>query len=441
MKTTKVILVTVGIVLTSFYLFPFEFIALPGMNTKKVMAAVGLVIFICQMASKRTAQFDIKYILLGTLAAMVSLFSLAAMTFNNTRDNAYLGYIMTLLVWLGGAYCAISWIKYTHKKVSVELACNYLITVCVVQCVLALMIDNIPIFKEWVNSHIGNFGGMGPAAGVDKYDRLYGIGAALDIAGSRFAAVLILVAAMIKQNSRHLWLYILSFLIIGIIGNMIARTTTVGVIMALLLLMTMHKNSIYTTIKNKLSFYSKLVVIISLGAMVLAYFYNNNPQFQANFRFGFEGFFSLFETGEWQSQSNDILLSMYRFPDNLRTWLIGDGYMHNPMSDPYYVGYHWKGFYMGTDVGYLRFIYYFGVFGLFTIILFIIYAAKICISKFPTYKLMFVFILLINFIVWFKVSTDLLVIFAFFLSISQNDNEEYERRTALLYHNYQTIKD
>lgn len=423
MKAIKIILVVVGVILTSFYLFPFELIALPGINTKMAMAAVGLGMFIVQMAYKRAAMIDYKYIILGVLAVIVSLFSLLTMTLNNTSDNAYLGYIMTLLVWLGGAYCAVGWIKFTHGKISVEIVSNYLIMVCVMQCILALMIDGIPVLKGWVNSHIGNFGGMGPAAGIDKYDRLYGIGAALDIAGSRFASVLVMVAAMIKYNSKYVWLYIVSFLIIGVIGNMIARTTTVGILISLLFLGVSFRSNIYNSITNRMSFYVKLSAIICMGIMVVVYFYNTNPQFQANFRFGFEGFFSLFETGEWRSQSNDILMSMYRFPDNVRTWLIGDGYMHNPMSDPYYLGYHWKGFYMGTDVGYLRFIYYFGVLGLMSIMCFVTYAAKICVLKFPTYKSMFVLILVINFIVWFKVSTDLLMIFAIFLAIPQSKYE------------------
>lgn len=424
MKFIKSLAILFGVVLTSFYLFPFEFIALPGINTKMAMAVIGLVIFMCEMAYGRTGSMDFRYLCLGILAAVVSLLSYFAMTLNNTQDSAYLGYLMTLLVWLGGAYCVTRWIKYVHGKVSVELVCNYLISVCVVQCALALLIDNISTLKIWVNSHIGNFGGMGPAAGVDDYDRLYGIGAALDIAGSRFAAVLILVVSMLRNTHKYTWLYIISFFVIGAVGNMIARTTTVGVLMAVLFFIHSTKCGTRMTLSNKSSFYFKFLSILALTVLVIVYFYNANPQFRSNFRFGFEGFFSLFETGQWQSQSNDILMSMYRFPEKLRTWLIGDGYMHNPMVDPYYNGYHWKGFYMGTDVGYLRFLYYFGIFGLCAMIFFIAYASKICIQRTPKYKLMFIYVLLVNYIVWFKVSTDLLVFFAIFLCVDAEANEE-----------------
>lgn len=45
-------------------------------------------------------------------------------------------------------------------------------------------------------------------------------------------------------------------------------------------------------------------------------------------------------------------------PENTRTWIIGDGYCGDPNNDPYYIGPQPKGgYYMGTDVGYMRFIF------------------------------------------------------------------------------------
>ena len=76
--------------------------------------------------------------------------------------------------------------------------------------------------------------------------------------------------------------------------------------------------------------------------------------------------FSLAESGEWDVGSNEKLKGMYVFPETFKTWLIGDGFFGATTSDPYYIGKEWKSFYMDTDVGYLRFIFYFGILGLFT---------------------------------------------------------------------------
>ena len=77
------------------------------------------------------------------------------------------------------------------------------------------------------------------------------------------------------------------------------------------------------------------------------YRYNASAAFRENVRFAFEGFFSLAEKGTWDVHSNNILKNMYVFPDNIKTWIIGDGYMENPRStDPYYVGKIYGGYYM-----------------------------------------------------------------------------------------------
>ena len=122
---------------------------------------------------------------------------------------------------------------------------------------------------------------------------------------------------------------------------------------------------------------------------------------------------------------------MYIFPDNLKTWFIGDGYFDNPYysdSEPYYVGPKMGGYYMGTDVGYLRFIYYFGLIGLFVFSTFMLKIGQILMNRFHEERVMFLIIILLNFIVWFKVSTDLFVIYALFLMIPKNKDEEIDKR-------------
>ena len=213
--------------------------------------------------------------------------------------------------------------------------------------------------------------------------RLYGIGAALDVAGTRFSAALVMIAYLMVKNNEDRYkfrrlLYIISFLIIAIVGNMMARTTTLGVILSLLYWV--YVSEIYKF--NMSSKYTYIwrwflgAIIVGLPALVYLYLYNQN--FYENIRFGFEGFFSLAETGRWEVSSNDILKNMYVFPDNFKTWVIGDGYIVNPKDDPYYTGPIFGGYYMGTDVGYLRFIFYFGLTGLIAFISYIYKSANIC---------------------------------------------------------------
>ena len=415
-------------IITSFYFFPFCFTFLPSVNTKMAMAAFGLVLLGVQLGKARNSVLNKNIFILSVFAAIVSLIGLISVTYNETPDYTYASYIVSMWVWLGGAYVAVSLMRKVHGYASVKLVCNYLIIVCVVQCTLALLIDSYPVVKNFVDGFLASGGHMGK-----NESRLYAPGCALDVAGSRFAVVLIMIAYIttLKDDEvarKYIWLYIAAFLYITVVGNMMARTTTMGVVLALLYwigksgLFNLSINSEYKYIWNR------LWVLLLIAIPFVIYLYDTNPTFKEDIRFAFEGFFSLVEKGEWDVHSNNRLMDMYVFPDNFKTWLIGDGYFDGPsLTDPYYVGPTMTGFYKWTDVGYLRFIFYFGVIGLVAFILYFFKCAQVCVSRFKREALMFWLILLANYILWFKVATDIFIVFALFLCVSaQEEKEQYD---------------
>lgn len=421
----RILSIIFTIIITSFYFFPFCFTFLPSVNTKMAMAAFGLVLLGIQLGKARNSVLNKNIFILSIFAAVVSLIGLVSVTYNETPDYTYASYIVSMWVWLGGAYVAVSLMKKVHGYVSVKLICNYLIILCVAQCTIALLIDSYPLIKGFVDSFLAGEGYMGKSE-----SRLYGIGCSLDVAGSRFAVVLIMIAYIttLKDDvavSKYIWLYIAAFLYITVVGNMMARTTTMGVGLALLYwlgksgVFNLRINSEYKYIWNRLG----LLLLVAIPFMV--YLYDTNPNFREDIRFAFEGFFSLAEKGEWDVGSNDSLANMYVFPDNTKTWIIGDGYFNNPgTTDPYYVGPLGGAFYKSTDVGYLRFIFYFGVLGLFAFVLYFFKCAQVCVSKFKREALMFWLILLANYILWFKVATDIFIVFALFLCVVSDDTQD-----------------
>ena len=417
-------------VMVSFYFFPFEFSFLPGYNTKMIMAVLGLAWWGVSLAKRRTFKTDSSLFTLSVVALVVSLVGVTSVIFNNTRDYTYASYIMSMWVWLGGAYFVVEVIRYVHKKMSVELICHYLIAVCVAQCVIAILIDNYPVVKELVNRFVATSGFIDQSDLANK-DRLYGIGCALDVAGTRFSAVLTMIAALIAKhkgaNLYRLYAYMASFVIIGVIGNMIARTTSVGVMLAIVYWLVSAYPYSFTINRSSTGILKHVLILGAIALPIIISLYNNNPAVREDIRFAFEGFFSLAEKGEWDVSSNDRLMAMYVFPDNAKTWIIGDGYFDGPTNtDPYYVGPTMTGFYMWTDVGYLRFIFYFGLIGLAAFMYFFFKCGQLCANKFGNYAILFWLLMLLNFIIWFKVSTDIFVVFALFLCISQEDNDAYE---------------
>lgn len=421
----------ISVILTSFYFFPFETVFLPGVNTKMALAGIGLLILGKRLAQRRNAGINKDFFVLSLLALGISLISLLTMTINNTPDASFLTYFVSMWVWMGGAYTIVRWLDTAYGYVNVRLVCNQLIAVCVIQCLIAWTKDVYPPLQAWIDSFVGGEAFMGNT----KEARLSGIGAALDVAGLRFSAVSVMIGYILSKaeelSHKQVVTYLASFLIIAVIGNMMSRTTTVGVGLALVYwIYSTNLLSLKQNIKNqKLWFWLGGILCVIIPVFIYLYFANDT--FYKNIRFGFEGFFSLWETGEWQTSSNDILLEhMVVFPDNWVTWLIGDGYAANPMDktlsffDPYYTGPIYHGYYKGTDIGYLRYIFYFGLVGTFVFVLFMWKSAWACIHRFKDYKMMFLMILLVNYIGWFKVSTDIFLVFAIFLVLSkENDGQ------------------
>lgn len=416
------------IVVTSFYYFPFEFSFLPGINTKMAMAGMGVVLLGLDMLLKGKKLLDKDILIISGYAIVISLISYISIIYNSTNDPSFIDYPISIWVWLGGAYFAVRFIKLMHGYISAALMCKYLIAVCTAQCVIAYTMNVYPPLKAFVNGFLGGTDAfMGKAEG-----RIYGIGAALDVAGFRFSAVLVMITYITTTSKRMIssestkW-YVLAFLVISVIGNMISRSTIFGMVLGLLYV-------VYATEVYKNNLFGKWIIGVLIIIIPLCiYLYNTDQSFRSNIRFGFEGFFSLAETGKWQTGSNDILFEhMLVFPETLKTWIIGDGYAANPdYIDPYYIGQSYHGFYKGTDIGYIRFIFYFGLIGAFAMIAFICKVASACIRRFPSFSVMFLMILGINLIGWLKVSTDIFIVFAPFLCISAIENEEYEKRLAL----------
>ena len=413
------ILIT-GFLVSCFY-FPVIYKFFPVSNTKNLMAAFGLVCLLVVLIKKREFSVPRELLILLFLSGVVSLVSLFAININQTPDKTYVTYIRSAIIWLSGAFgvCCAIWL--THKRISVPLVVNYLVWVCVFQCVVALLNEFVPVFRAFIDATVEQGQGL-----LQDLGRMYGLGAALDVGGSRFAAVLVAIVFLLEQkrddrDGLFQVPLVLAFIIITVVGNMIVRTTLVGVGLGLVYLVFAELRIISLRRIDK-DYHSSLgawVLVILFAAPICVYFYNTSLQFQEMMRFAFEGFFNYFEEGEWSTDSTAKLETMYVWPDNLKTWMIGDGYFENQRNDPNYIGIATRnGYYMGTDVGYCRFIFYFGIPGLLAISAVMIYAGVISAQGFPKYSLIFIMGVLCNFIVWLKVSTDLFPFLSIFVALT-----------------------
>ena len=400
---------------TSFFLFPFSFPFLPeALNTKIIVAAFGLLALAFNSVRQRSFSFSEPTLFATLLAGIFSVWCLFSVTINNTYDTIYADYIVSFATWMAGAYGVYSLLQWEYEKVDLEILTRYLTLVGVFQCVSAVLIDNIS-FVERLVDHIM----YQPGDFYKVNHRMYGLGAALDPAGVRFSVILIMIAHQFSTNPnvRAIRLYqatdLGAFAIIVVIGAVISRTTLVGAGMGLayivISLFRMRKGGFITTSMVRMFFWFFIVMIVIVGTSI--YFYRTSDTFQSYLRFGFEAFFNWVETGEFRTNSTDILESMWVWPDNLETWLIGRGTFGVFDND--------------TDIGYCNFTLYCGLIGLIIFSVFFIYCHTVQIRKFRHFELAAWMLVALTFIVWIKVATDIFFIDALlFCVVGDYEGEE-----------------
>lgn len=418
-------IIVTGILMSLFY-FPFEFTFLPGINTKMLLAVVGLGLMGLTFARRQTFTFPRDMLILVLIACCVSVVAYFSQTIHHTPDSTYVTYIFSFFTWFCAAFTVCSCIKAVHGRIDVVLIVHYLAVVAVCQCAVTMWISYDPAFQRFVDSYVAQDQTL-----LHELDRLYGIGSSLDVAGLRYALILVALGAVLGSGRLSAgWTYfdIGAFLVITVIGNMVARTALVGTAVGLGWIVI---SAFLPGEKRRTSLLPWLlfILVVSIACTLL---YQFNPQFRYLFRFAFEGFFSLVEKGEWQIDSTDHLATMVVYPETLHTWILGDGYFENSRNDINYLGDATdQGFYMGTDIGYLRFIFYFGVPGMLLMVAVIAWSALMCIRRFPEDKIVFLLALAVGLTVWFKVSTDTFLFFALFLSAGILQEEDEPEQPAL----------
>ncbi len=146
--------------------------------------------------------------------------------------------------------------------------------------------------------------------------------------------------------------YILALSLITIAGIMTGRFFFLAIGLGLLLTVAIDKRNFFRIIYRGIP----IVLIAFLFFYAAGIHFLGPERFKIVFGFVFELFITYFESGELYTSSSAATLEMYRFPESLSTWLVGDGKM---VAD---VG---GGYYMGSDVGYIRLIFYFGIIATF----------------------------------------------------------------------------
>jgi hypothetical protein len=350
------------------------------------------------------------------LSLCVIIVAFVAVVYNTTSDLSLIKRPIIDLFCLPTAYLLIVFVKKQYGVIRFETIANFYIIAVIIQVLLSLFIFFSPEFRQ-VALGLLKQPPLGEAM-INKLSdiRLIGFGAQFFSAGVIYSFVLMLIAAILKNNilsSKEMFWYICAFTLIFVLGMMTARTTLVGFLLSILVLFyTKDRASKNKWLFSRILFFISVLFVISFIIVL-----NLNKEVREKLsvigNFGFDLFVNYFSRRELTNGSVVAMKNMYVFPNSLKTWSVGDGYFADPVNPEF-------GYYMHTDIGYSRLLFYFGIIGTLTYFLLhsgIIYFATKANER--KYQMFFFAVVLLLFIVNLKGVASLSILVFPFLFVNK----------------------
>lgn len=241
--------------------------------------------------------------------------------------------------------------------------------------ILSITVRSSSYEQEFLGNTQNRFIGFGPA--------FFGAGV---MSGLGLILLSVKLTSKLKHKSLYLF-YILMYITILFSGVLSSRTTLIGFFIGLSILIF---NAKFFSLKHLIPIIGVLLIIYWMAMYMII----NNEKMNITdiTRFGLEYYYNFTETGKLSTSSTDNLMEMIKMPKSFYTYILGDGYFTDPITSY---------FYKNTDIGYLRLLYYSGIFSLIALIMYyykLFYSKWLTISnrKFIIHAL-FLYFLIINF--------------------------------------------
>jgi len=379
-----------------FYIYAVRFVFLP-VSTRVLFGIIGFIILaieVLQYKVKLKLNKQLLYFLV--LLFLIPFIALISIGINQTSDIEFVKYPISILTILFASYFVAKVLSKFYRKLEFQNVSLLIINIILIQSIIAFMMYLIPELRDFL-LRIQNLSPDDKERISYFFEfRIIGFGTMFFGAGVISGFGLITIGALIRLysiNSKQLMILSIKFLIILVVGMIMARTTLIGGLLGLMMIfMPKAFKATISMFKKRIFFVSVIVVVPSILVTILYFLVPKVGEIlKPVFNFAFEIFINYFEGGKLESESTNQLKNMYIFPNSIATWIIGDGFWANPSG---------SGYYMHTDVGYLRLIYYFGLIGLFNYLLMQFFAIRAVFKKYNLstmfYLTVFCYLLILN---------------------------------------------
>ena len=349
----------ISFILFWFYIYRFKLVGFP-ISTSQFLMLLGSIFLLIKTHNKKRIIFDYG-IAIFIIGLIIPIFFIGLTSVINAQsDFSILTYLMSIPYSLLAFYCFKFYKKEIHQKITFNDIALLFILTGVIQSFLSLIGFIIPDFGHFLIDIQAYGRETGKELAENQFSRrLIGLGAMYFGGGIIYAIDLILITQLMLDKTLYknkIYKFLPFFyLIIFACGMMMARTTIVGLFFSSLLLLNNSYRKILHIIKTGLP---AILMIIIMSSIL---FFNYGDRAWKLYYFAFEMFINLSSGKGFQTGSSNTTLKMIKFPDsnNFKSWIIGDALFSTP--DGHY--------YMYTDVGFCRSIFYFGIIGSLTLLI------------------------------------------------------------------------
>ena len=329
--------------------YPEHYIFLP-FSTIRIVQIFGIAysIFYFYKNTFRLAYQKICYY--GILIFIVGFLSAYVFNTGGDLDVAKRGILMILYIF------SALWIAFLLKKsdssFSLYTLIEWIVLITVFQAIITIIFFLVPTIADTYRSFVvADDSILESMANLSSF-RMVGIGD-VRYATSAVQYGLVMWGVIALKHDRygfwgsHPWYSNIIITLFTLVGIMSGRVFFVIILVTVPYIYLLNDRKLKRSIKDVFSIFIPTFII---GAIAFIYVFANNEELV---KWAFELFINLGDSGQLESASTNQLKEMYIFPNNMKTWLIGDGKSIDVSG----------GFYMSSDVGYIRSIFYWGIIG------------------------------------------------------------------------------
>lgn len=345
------------VILTFFFIYNVPFNFLP-FGTGKFFAFFGLCLVIIQLIKKKVTFLKNKNVI-GLIIFILLLlgYSLINSSFIHQTFEFSIPYAFFLFLFehLIGCVVILFFLK-KFKMATLDDMLRILIYTISLQSFLMLLMLIIPSFKTFgfsilegtqlsLSERYGGFRGVGFASSVTY-----------DLSVIQSIGLMLISVYLLRVKSKSLFYFITFLWCINIIAVLVSgRTGWLGIAFSLLIFFI---NFLYSrkSFKSQNMFLVSLIMISTICLILYQLLASAELREMVQLKilpYAFEIFINASQSGQLETESSNILKSMY-FSIPIQSLIIGDGYYLSPNGQEYY---------MHTDAGYMRQVLYYGLIG------------------------------------------------------------------------------